>query len=178
MTMRHSGFLVSMLMVMLALLGAQSTRSQPEETLDERPLIKVPADGKYKAVYDIRSDEQAAGVNRGLYYVRGLIEAFRKQGVETDQLDIHVVLHGESGKAVLIDDSYQVAVDDPFSINPDARLVSNLIELGVNVEMCHSAMKSKGWTADDILPDVVIVHDGFTRLIQLQDDGYAYIGGY
>jgi len=25
---------------------------------------------------------------------------------------------------------------------------------------------------------VTIVHDGYTRLIKLQNDGYAYIGGY
>jgi intracellular sulfur oxidation DsrE/DsrF family protein len=25
---------------------------------------------------------------------------------------------------------------------------------------------------------VVIVHDGYTRLIKLQNDGYAYIGGF
>lgn len=176
--MRNSGLFITVLVAALSLFGAQSAISQEDETFDDRPLIKVPAEGKYKAVYDIRTDEQTAGVNRGLYYVRGLIEAFGKQGVKTEQLDIHVVLHGESGKAVLIDDSYQAAVDDPFSVNPNASIVGDLIELGVNVEMCHSAMKSKGWTADDILPNVVIVHDGFTRLIQLQNDGYAYIGGY
>ncbi|HHJ18220.1 MAG TPA: hypothetical protein ENJ84_00075 [Gammaproteobacteria bacterium] len=177
--MKTSGFFAAGLIAVLATLGAGSAlSSQADEGFDERPLIKVPADGKYKVVYDLRSDKQAAGINRGLYYIRGLIEAFRKQGVKPDQLDIHVVMHGKSGKALLIDETFQSVVDDPFSINPSARIVSDLIELGVRVEMCHSAMKSKGWTAEDILPNVVIVHDGYTRLIKLQNDGYAYIGGF
>ena len=176
--MKTSGFFAAAVMVALATLGAGSALSQEDEGFDERPLIKVPADGKYQVVYDLRSDKQAAGINRGLYYVRGLIEAFRKQGVKTDQLDIHVVMHGKSGKALLIDETYQAAVDDPFSINPNAKIVGNLIDLGVSVEMCNSAMKSKGWTAEDVLPNVVIVHDGYTRLIKLQNDGYAYIGGF
>jgi len=29
-----------------------------------------------------------------------------------------------------------------------------------------------------VLPGVTIVHDGYTRLIKLQSDGYAYIGGF
>ncbi len=148
------------------------------DSFDERPIITVPADGKYRVVYDMRSDKQAAGINKGLYYVRGLIEAFRKQGVKPEQLDIHVVMHGKSAKALLIDETYQAAIDDPFAINPNAKIVGDLIELGVSVEICHSAMKSKGWTKEDVLPDVAIVHDGYTRLIKLQSDGYAYIGGF
>ena len=159
-------------------LPASFASTDESEGFDERPLIKVPADAKYRVVYDMRSDRVAAGVNRGLYYVRGLIEAYRKQGVKPEQLDIHVVMHGKSAKALLIDETYQTAVDDPFAVNHNAKIVGDLIHLGVNVEICHSAMKSKGWVAEDVLPDVAIVHDGFTRLIKLQNDGYAYIGGF
>ncbi len=144
----------------------------------DRPLIKVPADGKYRVVYDVRSGAISAGINKGLYYVRGLIEAYRKQGVEPKQLDIHIVMHSKSAKALLVDDAYQLASDDPFAINPNAKIVGDLHELGVSVEICHSAMKSKGWVTEDVLPNVVIVHDGYTRLIKLQNDGYAYIGGF
>jgi len=47
----------------------------------------------------------------------------------------------------------------------------------VQVEICHSVMKSKGWMPDDVLPGVIMVHDGYTRLIKLQNEGYAYLGG-
>lgn len=149
-----------------------------ESGFDQRPLIKVNPAGHYKAVYDIHGGETAAGVSKGLYYARGLLEAFGKQGVKPSQLDIHLVLHGEAAKFLLIDSTYRDAVDDAFAVNANDRIVQELLDLGVHVEICNSVMKSKGWVASDVLPGVSIVHDGYTRLIKLENDGYAYIGGF
>lgn len=143
-----------------------------------RPIVNVEPAKTYKAVYDIHAGDLAAGVSKGLFYARGLIEAFGKQGVKPTQLDIHLVLHGEAAKYLLIDATYQNVVNDPFAANLNAKITQDLLNLGVSVEICHSVMKSKGWKPDDVLPGVTIVHDGYTRLIKLQNDGYAYIGGF
>jgi len=145
---------------------------------DARPMVKVDPRANYKAVYDIHTTETAAGISKGLYFARGLIEAFGKQGVEPAQIDIHLVLHGDAAQFLLIDDTYQQVLGDPFAVNLNAKIVQDLLNLGVHVEICHSVMKAKGWTPDDVLPGVTIVHDGYTRLIKLQNDGYAYIGGF
>ena len=152
--------------------------AQADEQKNARQLIKVPAEGKYRVVYDIRSGDISAGVNNGLYYIRGLLEAFAKQNVNPEQLDIHLVMHSGATKSLLIDETFQTASDDPFAVNLNADIVENLISRGVSVEICNRAMKSKGWTEKDILPNVMIVHDGYTRLIKLQNDGYAYVGGF
>lgn len=144
----------------------------------ERPMLKVDADARYKVVYDISSGTLAAGISRGLYYARGLVEAFGKQGVTPDRLDIHLVLHGDAAIFLLDDDAYQKAVNDPFAVNLNAKITQDLLELGVHVEICHSVMRAKGWKPADVLPGVTLVHDGYTRLIKLQNDGYAYIGGF
>ena len=144
----------------------------------EREMVKVDPDARYKVVYDISSDRVEAGISRGLYYARGLIEAFGKQGVKPPQLDIHLVLHGNAARFLLIDDAYQKAVDDPFAVNLNAKITQDLLDLGVSVEICHSVMRARGWTAKDVLPGVTIVHDGYTRLVRLQGDGYAYLGGF
>ena len=95
------------------------------------------------------------------------------------QLAIHLVLHGDAAKYLLINSTYQTLPEsDPFSVNLNDKITQDLLNLGVSVEICHSTMKSKGWTAADVLPGVTIVHDGYTRLIKLQNDGYAYIGGF
>lgn len=151
---------------------------EPADSNAERPMIMVEKDARYKAVYDIHSGDEAAGINKGLYYARGLIEAFGKQGVKPEQLDIHLVLHGDAAKSLLVEETWQEVSLDPFSVNPNAKITQDLIDLGVHVEVCHSAMKSKGWKAEDILPGVAIVHDGYTRLVKLQNDGYALIGGF
>jgi len=145
---------------------------------DPRPMVKVAPDVRYKVVYDIHAGDLAAGISKGLYYARGLIEAFGKQGVKPAQLDIHLVLHGDAAQFLLIDEAYQKAINDPFAVNLNAKITQDLLKLGVSVEICHSVMKSKGWKPEDVLPGVTIVHDGYTRLIKLQNDGYAYIGGF
>jgi uncharacterized protein len=144
----------------------------------ERVMVKVNPGARYKVVYDIHSAETTAGISKGLYYARGLIEAYSKQGVSPKQLDIHLVLHGDAAQFLLIDNTYQQVVGDPFAVNFNAEITQDLLNLGVSVEICHSVMKAKGWTADDVLPNVTIVHDGYTRLVKLQNDGYAYIGGF
>lgn len=149
-----------------------------ESAFDERPLVMVNPHGHYRAVYDIHSGETMAGISKGLFYARGLIEAYRKQGVKPQQLDIHLVLHGEAAKYLLIDDTYRTAVSDPFAVNLNGKITQDLLDLGVHVEICHSTMNSMGWTADDVLPGVAIVHDGYTRIIELQNAGDAYIGGF
>ena len=142
------------------------------------PIVNVSPRGHYRVVYDMHSGEMAAGISKGLYYARGLIEAYRKQGVEPKQLDIHLVLHGDAAKYLLIDETYQMVVNDPFAVNLNAKITQDLLNLGVSVEICNSTLKSMGWTPADVLPGVTIVHDGYTRLIKLQNDGYAYIGGF
>lgn len=143
-----------------------------------RPLLKVDPQGVYRVVYDIHSNEIAAGISRGLYYARGLFEAYRKQGVDPRQIQVRLVLHGDAAVMLLNDEAYQTATLDPFANNPNSKIVQDLLDLGVGVEICHSAMRSKGWKPADVLPGVTIVHDGYTRLITLQNDGYAYIGGF
>lgn len=143
-----------------------------------REMLKVDPRAHFKVVYDIHSAETAAGISKGLYYARGLIEAYGKQGVAPAQLDIHLVLHGDAAKYLLVDDAYQKAVNDLFAVNLNAKIAQDLLDKGVGVEICHSVMRAKGWTPADVLPGVTIVHDGYTRLIKLQGDGYAYIGGF
>ena len=169
-------YLISLVLCASNLMLAPCARAA--ELPDPRPILKVEADSRYKAVYDIHTGELAAGVSKGLFYARGLIEAFGKQGVKPGQLDIHLVLHGEAAQYLLIDEIYQKAVDDPFAVNLNAKITQDLLNLGVSVEICHSVMKAKGWKPEDVLPGVLIVHDGYTRLIKLQNDGYAYIGGF
>ena len=164
--------------IVLCMLGLAASPQAGAASAALRPMLTVDPTARYKVVYDIHSAEMAAGVSKGLFYARGLIEAYGKQGVKPDQLDIHLVLHGGAAQFLLIDETYQKAVNDPFAVNTSAKITQDLLGLGVQVEICHSVMKSKGWTPEDVLPGVVMVHDGYTRLIKLQNEGYAYLGGF
>lgn len=169
--------LTSLLAASISAMPAAYAGNAPAQT-EARPMVMVEKNARYRVVYDIHSDELSAGISRGLYFARGLFEAFRKQGVKASQVDAHLVLHGDAAVMLLTDEPYQTAINDPFAGNPNAKIVQDLLDLGASVEICHSAMRSKGWKPQDVLPGVSIVHDGYTRLIKLQNDGYAYIGGF
>jgi intracellular sulfur oxidation DsrE/DsrF family protein len=138
-------------------------------------IITVQHQKDIKVVYDINQDQQQAGIGKGLYYVRGLLEAYEKQGIPESQLHISVVVHGAAGYWLLKDEPYQMFTNDPFSVNRNAKVVQELIDHGVSVELCHVTMKGHGWAAEDVLPGVKIVFDAYTRMIDLQQSGYAYI---
>ena len=160
---------IGCLALLLVLLPATAAAASKEQ------MLTIELKRNIKVVYDIRDDVWAAGIGKALYYARGLYEAYRKQGVPPDELHLSLVLHGAAVYWLLIDDTYQIQVNDPFAINPNYKVVEELLELGASIEACNSTLKGKGWKAQDLLPGVTPVHDGYTRLIDLQQRGYAYI---
>ncbi|MFA5626723.1 MAG: DsrE family protein [Thiohalomonadaceae bacterium] len=52
---------------------------------------------------------------------------------------------------------------------------SSLAQYGVEFHACGNTMKSLGWTKDDLLPFATEVEVGAADLMELQEQGYAYI---
>ncbi len=53
--------------------------------------------------------------------------------------------------------------------------VSSLQQYGVEFHACGNTMKSLGWTEDDMLEFATVVEVGASDLLELQEQGYAYI---
>jgi len=53
--------------------------------------------------------------------------------------------------------------------------VSSLAEYGVKFHACGNTMKALKWTEKDMLPFAKIVEVGASDLMELQEQGYAYI---
>jgi intracellular sulfur oxidation DsrE/DsrF family protein len=53
--------------------------------------------------------------------------------------------------------------------------VASLAEYGVEFHACNNTLKSLGWTEDDLLPFAKVVDSGAADLMELQEQGYAYI---
>lgn len=138
-------------------------------------IIGVTKKSNIRVAYDVKDDVQEAGIGKALYYVRGLLEAYKSMGVSESQLKISVVLHGPTVYWALNEQAYRQHKNDPFDFNPNIQVLRELAEHGVSVEICNSTLKGKGWVASDLLPGLVIVHDAYTRLIDLQHQSYAYI---
>jgi len=128
-----------------------------------------------RVAYDVKDDTWDAGIGKGLYYVRGLLESYKALKFDPKNLKISVVLHGDAAYWLLNDQAYRYQKNDPFTYNPNTQVVAELIAHGASVEICHLTMQAKGFLPEDLLPGVIMVHDAYTRLIDLQQRGYAYI---
>lgn len=53
--------------------------------------------------------------------------------------------------------------------------VSSLAQYGVEFHACGNTLKSLGWTEDDLLPFAKHVEVGAADLMELQEQGFAYI---
>ena len=173
---RSKLFLVLLSASTQALPASPSPTAQPDPfSLSQPQIINVTAKKNIRVVYDIKDDVIEAGIGKGLYYVRGLLEAYNAQGVPDKNLKISVVLHGPTVYWMLNESTYRQYKNDEFDFNPNERVLHELLEHGVSVEVCNLTLKGKGWSAYDLMPGVKVVHDAYTRIIDLQQQGYAYI---
>ena len=143
------------------------THAEPER-------IPIQIRENIRAVYQVSDDESREGVSRGLFYALKLINTYEKNGIELDQVKLHLVYHSSSIVA-LINDAARDRLKVDGKQNPNRKVLAELIEKGVQVEICESTMQQKGVEPDDLMPGVKIVVGAFPRLIDLQLQGYAYI---
>jgi len=171
-----NNFLVSLITVTaLALSHFSNAAAADTEQAAQHPFINIEKHRNIRVAYDVKDDVWEAGVGKALYYVRGLLDSYQSMGVPPGQLHISVIMHGATAYWLLNETAYKKHKNDPFDYNPNEQIVRELLAHGVSVEICNSTMKSKGWTGNDLLPGVTIVHDAYTRLIDLQHRHYAYI---
>ena len=126
-----------------------------------------------KVVYQIKTDGRKENVGEGLYYVNKLVDAYEKLEITESARQVHAVFHGDAGYWMLKDPAYAQESDE--NINPNKKIIRELLSKGVSLELCASTMKNHGWTPSDVLDGVTIVVGAYPRIIDLQMRGYAYI---
>ena len=63
----------------------------------------------------------------------------------------------------------------PLLGNPYKDLVSDLMERGVNFELCGATAKIHNWGNEDVLPGIKINTDAMARMTQLVQEGFVKI---
>ena len=108
-------------------------------------------------------DEQAEGgkLNRTLVSAARFINMHARAGVDTNRIDLAVVVHG---KAV-----HDVSKEASSS----AGLVASLIDHGVSIIVCGQSAAYYDVTMDDLLPGVKIALSAMTAHALLQQQGYT-----
>ena len=94
--------------------------------------------------------------------------------------EIIVVFHGDAAYLVLNDESYDanrhVQTGHPVKTgNPYAKLISGLMEQGVQIELCGATAAANHWGNADLLPGVKVNTDAMARVTQLEQQGFTLI---
>jgi len=167
---------IAKMIVIAAMLVLLTGCSQPvaKVTTGGIPALDLVHKSEIRVVYQIKTDEEKNGVGAGLHYVQKLMNIYKSIGIPDEAVDVHAVLHGEAGYWLLKNDAYAEA-GGSAGPNPNQRIVADLLERGVSVELCAQTMRSHDWRPEDILEGVDIVIAAYVRIIDLQESGYAYI---
>jgi intracellular sulfur oxidation DsrE/DsrF family protein len=105
---------------------------------------------------------------------------FHLQLIEGDIADWHAaaevvaVFHTNAGHVTLHDDAYNVDRNVATG-NPYRELVAQLMERGVQVELCGATAKAHNWGNVDLLPGVKVNTDAMARTTQLVQEGFVKI---
>ena len=88
--------------------------------------------------------------------------------------DIVAVFHTNGGHVTLDDDAYNKE-RNVVTGNPYKKLVTDLMDRGVRVELCGATAKAYGWVNADTIAGIKVNTDAMSRLIQLVQEGFVKI---
>ena len=94
--------------------------------------------------------------------------------------EIIAVFHGDAAYLVLNDASYNanrhVQTGHPVNTgNPYAKLITGLMEQGVQIELCGATAKANHCGNADLLPGVKVNTDAMARVTELEQKGFTLI---
>jgi uncharacterized protein len=138
-----------------------SESNQEDNSTDEQPL-RFPGDPvDNKVVYQFNKSDKTY-TKSVLFSVGAML---RKYG---DNISIVVVGIGPG--------IHIMAKKPERPVSEETRQkVSSLMEYGVEFHACGNTMKGLGWKADNIIDKAKIVEVGAADLMELQQQGYAYL---
>jgi len=139
------------------------------------PDFKTDTTAQFKAVFDVaRSFDDPAKPNALIETVARYINMHREAGVPSENIKVALVIHGSAFSDILKNEFYQEKFPE-ININPNAELISQLSDQGVQVIFCGQTAAHRKITKVEALPEIKIALSAMTALVQLQNEGYQLI---
>lgn len=132
--------------------------------------VQPDASLEYKLVFDITSDSEMDGVNKGLWKIARVINMLGSADIPADKVHIVAAIHGAATFATLNDTKHREKYD---KVNPNTELLSLLRDYGVELFVCAQATAARNITAEDLNPNTELALSAMTVLANYQLKGYA-----
>lgn len=123
--------------------------------------VAIPATATLRHVFDVGAQSENGEPNRTLVSAARFINMHARAGVETDRVQVAVIVHG---KAI-----YDVSGGAP----DNAELVAALVEHGVKIYVCGQTAAYYDVARSDLLPGVEMALSAMTMHALLQQQGYT-----
>ena len=124
-----------------------------------------------KVVFSVASLSFEGDLPASLFHLQLILDDISNWRAKSQ---VVVVFHTNAGHVALHDQAYNpdrnIATGNPYK-----KLVTDLMERGVRVELCGATAKVHGWGNADIIPGIKINTDAMARTIQLVQEGFVKI---
>jgi intracellular sulfur oxidation DsrE/DsrF family protein len=126
---------------------------------------------EHRLYVDVDSDEAAHGdINTRLHTVAKLLNLYALAGVPNDKVHLVVLFYGRGVDVALSDAAYQKEFGRP---NPNANLISRLLQANVKMVVCGQALGHQNFVAANIRPGMTLALSALTAREELQAAGYG-----
>ena len=154
--------------------------AQADDTASEnsKPPLQIVNQSGLKVVIQVNSvDTLHNGISKQVLAAKNLLDQYAAAGMKpTQDYEIVMVFRGDGAQFLLTDEAYDQKVTQPHGKgNPSRSMISALSRGGVKMYECGVAMRLKGYTPQDILPNSRIVVSGIGALVDFEKSGYIEI---
>ena len=168
----------SFLFVALAMVLADTSRAGLDDfhagelIPDHGKIAEVPAaaplppDTTMKLAIDVVEGGETGKVNGKFETAAAFLNLMHANGVEPENVEIALVVHGPAHRDILVDDAYG-------GDNPNAELLAALQKYQVSVYYCGQSQASRDVATEDLLPGVEVTLSATTTHVMLQQQGFA-----
>lgn len=147
---------------------------------DLGPVFEVPGDAwnlkqgvHYKVSMDVSATAENSGdLNRRIESVARFLNLHARNGIDPENIEFAIIIHGPAGKDLLTDAAYQ----SRYGVaNPNTAMLNALGEAGVVIYLCGQTAVYRGLAAEELNPAVSLALSAMTAHVRLQAEGYTLI---
>ncbi|MCH1431480.1 MAG: DsrE family protein [Flavobacteriaceae bacterium] len=124
----------------------------------------------YNLLFDIKSEATKSGVNKGLWVMARMLNLLSVAGVPTEKIHLVASIHGSATFITLNEEAYQKKYGKP---NPNANLIRQLKEHGVDLFVCSQATAARKITSEELDAHITPALSGLSVLSNYQLKGYV-----
>ena len=143
-----------------------------------KPPLQIANQSGLKVVVQVNyADTIPNGIGKQVLAAKNLFDQYEALGMKPGKdYEIVMVFRADGAQFLLTDDAYDEKVKQPHPKgNPNRRLLEALSKGGVKMYECGVAMRMKGYSPQDILPNSRIVVSGMGALVDFEKSGYLAI---